>query len=226
MMTVLPLVAAATTTSERVDERSRMVREQIEKRGIDDPIVLSAMRNTPRHLFVPDHLQGNAYEDRPLPIGFGQTISQPYIVALMTQAIQAASGMRILEIGTGSGYQAAVLAETGAEVFSIEIVSALAARAEADLKKAGYGDVQVRAGDGYHGWLEAAPFDAIIVTAAAEAIPPPLLQQLKDGGRLIIPVGPPLGSQYLVLVEREDGRNRTERLLPVRFVPFTRGDGR
>ncbi|MEZ5275187.1 MAG: protein-L-isoaspartate(D-aspartate) O-methyltransferase [Opitutaceae bacterium] len=229
----LLLVLAATAipcrgapdAAESMAERAVMVRDQIVRRGIEDPVVISAMRNTPRHAFVPESLRDHAYEDRPLPIGFGQTISQPYIVAYMTELIGPRSGMKVLEIGTGSGYQAAVLAEAGVKVYSIEIIGALARRAAEALRDAGYGRVVLRSGDGYYGWEEAAPFDAIIVTAAAEAIPPPLLSQLANDGVLIIPVGPPLGTQYLVRVSREDGRTRTQRLLPVRFVPFVRNGG-
>lgn len=203
--------------------REAMVREDIAGRGVKDEATLRAMRAVPRHRFVPASLQAMAYADQPLPIGHGQTISQPYIVAAMTEQLRPAADHRVLEIGTGSGYQAAVLAEIVAEVCTIEIVPALEARARAllldELKLA---NVFVRQGDGYDGWPDAAPFDAIIVTAAAETIPPPLLAQLKDGGRMVIPVGPVLGNQHLILVTKEDGRIRTRTLMPVRFVPFTR----
>lgn len=209
---------------ERADERLKMVREQIERRGIEDTLTLQAMRTVPRHFFVPKSKQRYAYDDRPLSIGHGQTISQPYIVAYMTELLQPRPGMRVLEVGTGSGYQAAVLAETGADVYSIEIVDALARSAKTAIKKADYSSINLRNGDGYFGWEDAGPFDAIIVTAAAQSIPPPLIQQLHEDGRLIIPVGPPLGTQYLVLVTKKDGKASTRRLIPVRFVPFTRRD--
>lgn len=221
LLAAVPLLGAD-RLSDRADERIDMVRTQIEQRGIDDPTTLQAMRTVPRHLFVPSHLQSHAYDDRPLPIGHGQTISQPYIVAFMTALLEPGPGRRILEIGTGSGYQAAVLAATGAEVYSVEIVEALAESARDSITRSGCTSIKLRCGDGYFGWEEAGPFHAIIVTAAAESIPPRLLGQLRKDGRLIIPVGPPLGSQYLVLVTKEDGKARTQRLLPVRFVPFTR----
>lgn len=216
------LSAAGETRDPHARERARMVADTIEARGVKDPAVLEAMRTVRRDLLVPDHLRRSAYGDHPLPIGHGQTISQPYIVALMTEVVRPKPGHTILEIGTGSGYQAAVLAEIGAQVCTIEIVPELARRSAEALKELGYSTVETRAGDGYWGWPERAPFDAIVVTAAAERIPPPLIEQLKDGGRMIIPVGPALGNQYLVLVTKDDGKLRTERLLPVRFVPFTR----
>jgi protein-L-isoaspartate(D-aspartate) O-methyltransferase len=180
------------------------------------------MRKVPRHRFVPAELLKLAYADQPLPIGLGQTISQPYIVACMTEQIAPTREMRVLEIGTGSGYQAAVLAEICAEVFTIEIVPELGKQAAALLTELGYRNIRTRVGDGWAGWPEAAPFDAIIVTAAAEAVPPPLLAQLKDGGRMIIPLGPHGGAQDLVLVTKRDGRVATRPLIPVRFVPFVR----
>jgi protein-L-isoaspartate(D-aspartate) O-methyltransferase len=209
---------------DRSDERLKMVRTQIERRGVEDTRTLKAMRTVPRHLFVPSSVRSFAYDDRPLPIGFGQTISQPYIVAYMTELLEPEPGMKVLEIGTGSGYQAAILAATGAEVWSIEIVEPLAERAAKALSAAGLGSVHLRHGDGYFGWKEAGPFDAIIVTAAASTIPPPLIEQIAEGGRMIIPVGPALGDQYLVLVTVHEGKARTRRLIPVRFVPFTRED--
>lgn len=199
-----------------------MVTETIEARGVTDPAVLQAMRTVRRELLVPEHLRRSAYGDHPLPIGHGQTISQPYIVALMSEIIRVEPGHKVLEIGTGSGYQAAVLAEMGAKVFTIEIVPELARRATGDLRALGYSGVETREGDGYWGWSERAPFDSIIVTAAAERIPPPLIEQLKDGGRMIIPVGPAFGNQFLVLVTKDGEQLRTKRMLPVRFVPFTR----
>ena len=202
--------------------RNSMVEQQIVERGVKDPSTLHAMRKVQRHLFVPQDQVRNAYEDRPLPIGFGQTISQPYIVALMTETIQPSKGQKVLEIGTGSGYQAAVLAEIVREVYTIEIVDTLARQAARRLKSNKYNNVVVKSGDGYYGWKEHAPFDAIVVTAAAEHIPPPLIEQLKDGGRMIIPVGSPFMVQQLMLVEKIEGKTRTSSLLPVRFVPFKR----
>ncbi len=202
--------------------RARMVEIQLERRGITDPATLRAMRSVPRHRFVDPAYADAAYDDLPLPIGHGQTISQPYMVACMTEVIAPAPGRRILEIGTGSGYQAAVLAATGAEVYSIEIIPQLAAGAAERLRRLGYGTVEVRQGDGYFGWPEHAPFDAIVVTAAAEFIPPPLLEQLKDGGRMVIPVGTPFFVQTLMLVEKRGEMLSTRSLMPVRFVPFRR----
>ena len=199
--------------------RERMVRDQIEARGVRDAGTLAAMRKVPRHEFVPAEMEPRAYEDRPLPIGHEQTISQPYIVAFMTEALGLRGGETVLEVGTGSGYQAAVLAEIAARVYSIEIVAPLAERARADLARLGYRNVHVRAGDGYQGWPEAAPFDAIMVTAAAPRIPEPLLAQLKDGGRLIIPVGE--DDQSLVVIRRTGDRFAEQTVLPVRFVPMT-----
>jgi len=203
-------------------EREEMVKTQIEARGIKNPLVLQAMRSVHRHRLVPQNQRDNAYQDRPLPIGDGQTISQPYIVAYMTDLLDPRKGMKVLEIGTGSGYQAAVLAEIVDEVYTIEIVEKLGRRAQNDLKKMGYDNIHVRIGDGYAGWQEHAPYDAILVTAAAPKIPQPLIDQLKEGGRMIIPVGPVGQLQELVQVEKVDGKARTKSLLPVRFVPFTR----
>ena len=200
--------------------RVRMVREQLAARGITDARVLSAMTRVPRHEFVPPGLRAQAYGDGPLPIGHDQTISQPYIVAFMTAALNPKPGDRVLEIGTGSGYQAAVLSSLVAEVFSMEIVAPLAQRAEADLKRLGYGNVTVRAGDGTLGWPEAAPFDAIIVTCAPEQVPRALVDQLKVGGRMIIPVGRPLGAQELYLLRKRPTGLETQAVLPVRFVPM------
>ena len=203
-------------------QRNLMVERQIELRDVTHPATLAAMRKVPRHLFVPAGLRAQAYDDGPLPIGHGQTISQPYIVACMTEQIAPTRDMRVLEIGTGSGYQAAVLAEICAQVFTIELLPELADQAAAVLHRLGYKNIQTRTGDGWKGWPEAAPFDAIIVTAAADTIPPPLLDQLKDGGRMIIPVGPESGAQNLVLVTKHGGRIETRPLIPVRFVPFVR----
>jgi protein-L-isoaspartate(D-aspartate) O-methyltransferase len=196
-----------------------MVREQIEARGIRDARVLAALRKVPRHLFVPPEEQREAYIDYPLPIGHEQTISQPYVVAYMTEALELTPRDRVLEIGTGSGYQAAILAELAAEVYSIEIVEPLAKEAEARLRRLGYSRVQVRAGDGYRGWPEAAPFDAIIVTAAPGHIPQPLVNQLREGGRMVLPLG--RWDQELVRLRRTPGGLLRENLLPVRFVPMT-----
>ncbi|MDX1517750.1 MAG: protein-L-isoaspartate(D-aspartate) O-methyltransferase [Woeseiaceae bacterium] len=193
--------------------------------GVDqlDPKVREALRAVPRHLFIPERLHGFAYDNRPLPIGEGQTISQPYIVAMMTQLAALDDGDRVLEIGTGSGYQAAVLAEIAAQVYTIEIIDVLAERAAATLETLGYANVFVRAGDGYLGWPDRAPFDAILVTAAPETVPEPLIEQLAVGGRLVIPVGPEGRTQSLkVLQKNEDGDVTTRDVLPVRFVPFTR----
>jgi protein-L-isoaspartate(D-aspartate) O-methyltransferase len=203
-------------------QREEMVKTQIEKRGIRDTATLNALRKVPRHLFVPASIIKDAYEDRPLPIGYGQTISQPYIVAYMTEVVQPKPGHRVLEIGTGSGYQAAVLAEVVKEVYTIEIVDSLGNQARNRLNKLDYKKVTVRTGDGYHGWKEKAPFDAIVVTAAAEHIPPPLIEQLKEGGRMIIPIGSPFNVQQLMLVEKKAGKTRTTSIMPVRFVPFKR----
>lgn len=201
--------------------RARMVAEQIETRGITAPPVLEAMRRVPRHEFVPASQRSRAYEDRPLPIGEGQTISQPYIVALMTDLAAPAPGAKLLEVGTGSGYQAAVLAACGAEVWSIEIVDPLARRAERDLARLGFDRVHVRSGDGYRGWPEAAPFDAIVVTAAAPRVPEALLGQLRIGGRLIIPVGEMGELQSLDVHERTETGFTVRHVTPVRFVPMT-----
>lgn len=202
--------------------RTRMVRQQIEARGVTDPAVLSAMRTVPRHRFAPSHPPALAYADRPLPIGHGQTISQPYIVARMTAVVQPEATDRVLEVGTGSGYQAAVLGEIADSVFTIEILPELADTARTRLRRLGYDNVVVRTGDGFHGWPVKAPFDAIVVTAAPERIPPPLLDQLADDGRMIIPVGPTGDTQALTLVTKTDGTVSRRTLAPVRFVPFLR----
>jgi protein-L-isoaspartate(D-aspartate) O-methyltransferase len=205
-------------------ERQRMVRQQIEARGVRDARVLEAMRRVPRHRFVPDGMQALAYEDHPLPIGHDQTISQPFIVAWMTEALAATPQSRVLEIGTGSGYQAAVLGEIAAEVYTIEIVEPLARRSRVVLAELGYRNVHVRHGDGYKGWPDKAPFDAIMVTAAPEEVPPPLIEQLAMGGRLVIPVGGRGMQQMTVITKTPAGLHREERM-PVRFVPFTRDHG-
>lgn len=204
-------------------QRARMVERQLAARGISDRRVLQAMREAPRHRLVPAEVARDAYADRPLSIGHGQTISQPYIVGLMTELARVERGDKVLEIGTGSGYQAAVLSKLAAHVFSIEIVAPLAIRAAIDLKRLGFDNVTVRAGDGYAGWPQHAPFDAIIVTAAPEQVPSPLLEQLKPGGRMVVPVGPSWAMQQLKLIEkRQDGSVVTRNVAPVRFVPFTR----
>lgn len=202
--------------------RLEMVKTQIEGRNVRDPRVLAAMRRVERHRFVPALYRPLAYTDQPLPIGEGQTISQPYIVALMTEVLALARNEKVLEIGTGSGYQAAVLAEMGCRVFSIEILPSLARNAEKALAEAGYESVHVRAGDGYKGWPSEAPFDAVIVTCAPDHIPAPLVEQLREGGRMVIPVGPEGGVQTLTVVRKKRGEMKTEALIPVRFVPLVR----
>ena len=205
-----------------VQRREEMVKLQIENRGIKDPATLAALRKVPRHLFVPKSIIDDAYDDRPLPIGFGQTISQPYIVAYMTEIVKPKPDHRVLEIGTGSGYQAAVLSEIVKEVYTIEIIDTLGSQARNRLNKLNYKNITVKTGDGYYGWKEKSPFDAIVVTAAAEHIPPPLIEQLKEGGRMIIPVGSPFMLQQLMLVEKKAGKIRSSSMMPVRFVPFKR----
>jgi protein-L-isoaspartate(D-aspartate) O-methyltransferase len=201
--------------------RKVMVVRQIEARGVRDPLVLGAMAEVPRHLFVPAAVSAQAYEDYPLPIGEGQTISQPYIVALMTECLDLEGGEKVLEVGTGSGYQAAVLGRIAGEVFSIEINGPLARRAESTLEKLGYDNVHVRVGDGFFGWPEEAPFDAVIVTAAAPEVPPALFAQLAEGGRLVLPLGDPRTYQRLTVISKRNGKPHTERILDVRFVPMT-----
>lgn len=227
LLLVCALLAAATShaqetdRSEQVEERVGMVRDQIQGRGVTDQGVIGAMLSVPRHEFVPASLREMAYSDRPLPIGEGQTISQPYIVALMTELLELEPGDKVLEVGTGSGYQAAVASHLADSVFTIEILPDLAEQATGRLHDLGYRDVIVRQGDGYDGWPEHAPFDGIVVTAAAGHIPPPLVQQLDPGGRMVIPVGGQFQVQQLVLVEkRPDGSVTTRSLLPVRFVPL------
>ena len=201
-------------------EAERMVADQIQERGVTNGRVLGALRKVPRHEFVPAYLRSQAYRDEPLPIGRGQTISQPYIVAYMTEELAPRSGDRILEIGTGSGYQTAVLAELAARVFTVELVETLGRTAEELLRGLGYDNIDFRVGNGAQGWPEEAPFDGIIVTAAARRIPPALVEQLKDGGRLVLPVGEVFDVQELLLVVKEGRRTATKRLLPVRFVPL------
>jgi len=204
--------------------RRQMVERQIRARGIENEAVLEAMRRVPRHLFVPDDLQDEAYDDTPVPIGYGQTISQPYIVAYMTEALEVTGGARVLEIGTGSGYQAAVLGELGCEVYTIEIVPQLAERSTALLAELGYERVHTRQGDGYLGWPEAAPFDRIILTAAPLEVPQALVDQLASGGLLIAPVGGFLG-QTMTIVRKTAEGVITQETIPVRFVPMVGGRG-
>ena len=201
--------------------RFDMVSRQIAARGVRDVAVLEAMRSVPRHLFVPERIQDSAYNDSPLPIGEGQTISQPYIVALMTELLEVQPGHRLLEIGTGSGYQAAVLSGLVAEVFSIEIKEVLHQRATEILEELEYRNVRTRHGDGYYGWEEEAPFDGIIITAAVDHVPPPLLRQLVDGGKLVLPLGHPFSYQNLVVVTREGEDFRLQQITGVLFVPMT-----
>ncbi len=226
------LVAAGCSTQERdppdapVTAAERMI-EEIQRSGPPyvGERVLAVMKNVPRHEFVPERYRGAAYDNRPLPIGEGQTISQPYIVALMTELAAVDEESVVLEVGTGSGYQAAVLAEMASHVYTIEIVDVLARQAARKLEELGYQNVSVRSGDGYAGWPEHAPFDAIVVTAAPESVPQPLIDQLGPGGRLVIPVGPPGRSQVLqVLTRNDDGSVETRNVAPVIFVPFTRDE--
>ena len=224
---LLPLLvlkgAAAAPDPDAYDAaRQRMVAQQLKARDITDPRVLAAMAKVPRDRFVPARLASQAYDDNPLPIGSGQTISQPYIVALMSQWAEVGSGDKVLEVGTGSGYQAAILAELAGQVFTIELRPELAEAARTRLRDLGYGQVQGRAGDGYQGWPEAATFDAILVTATAPNVPPALKAQLKEGGRLVIPVGPPDRVQTLLLLRQVKGELQEEKRLPVLFVPLVK----
>jgi protein-L-isoaspartate(D-aspartate) O-methyltransferase len=211
----------AASGAEPAVARGRMVEEQIAARGVADPAVLRAMRVVPRHEFVPASARVDAYSDQPLPIGNGQTISQPYIVALMSELAAVRPGDRVLEVGTGSGYQAAILAELGADVYSIEIVEPLARRASETLRRLGYDRIHLRQGDGYGGWPSAAPFDAIVVTAAPPEVPPALLAQLASGGRLVIPVGK--GEQELRVLVKTSSGIETRSVVPVQFVPMVGG---
>jgi protein-L-isoaspartate(D-aspartate) O-methyltransferase len=206
--------------------RTEMVNWQIKARGIKDGKVLDAMLKVPRHEFVPDYLKYSAYNDNPLPIGYGQTISQPYIVALMTELLSLNKNSRVLEVGTGSGYQAAVLAEIAKEVYTVEIVKGLHGNSDRVLKSLGYKNIKTMNSDGYFGWKEHAPFDAIIVTCASEFIPPPLISQLRAGGVMCIPVGPPFKVQHLLLVKKlKSGEVETTVVTSVRFVPLVRKGG-
>jgi len=202
--------------------RSSMVETQLTSRNIQSKAVLDAMRTVPRHLFVPENMKNYAYDDSPLPIGLGQTISQPYIVAFMTEQLKPVPGMKILEIGTGSGYQAAILAYLGCEVYTIELLEELSVRAKKLLSELNFNNVQTKHGDGYLGWPEAAPFDAIIVTAAPDKIPEKLIEQLKEGGKMIVPVGPVHSGQSLKLITKEAKSILEKDLLPVRFVPMVK----
>lgn len=219
-----PTIAATVGGAETVfsDQRRAMVESTIEARGVSNPAVLEAMRTVPRHRFVPDEYTDEAYADHPLPIGHGQTISQPYIVAVMTELLGLSQGERVLEIGTGSGYQAAVLAELVDEVYSVEIIPELAASAAALLRELGYDNVHVLQGDGYYGWEEHAPFDAIIVTCAPDHVPQPLIAQLAENGRLVIPIGPTGGYQTLWQYVQEADGLRAYNIGGVRFVPLLR----
>ena len=210
---------APQTATDFSTERQRMVQEQLMPRDIHEERVLAAMTKVPREEFVPQDSRAASYTDQPLPIGYGQTISQPFIVAFMTEQLRLAPGDRVLEIGTGSGYQAAILAEIVAEVYSIEIIEPLAKTAEVTLERLGYKNVHVKAGDGYKGWPEHASFDVVIVTCAPDHVPQPLVDQLKEGGRMIIPVGG-FGDQELYLLEKKNGQLEQRAVLPVRFVPM------
>src|SRR5438034_774601 len=215
---------AQTQVADYAAQRERMVKEQIVMRGVVEERVLAAMRKVPREEFVPAEFRAESYTDRPLPIGYDQTISQPFIVAFMTEELRPQPIDRVLEIGTGSGYQAAILAELVLEVYSIEIVEPLAKNAETTLKRLGYQNVHVKIGDGYKGWPEAAPFDAIIVTCAPDKVPQPLVDQLKEDGRMVIPVGDRF-AQELYLLEKKNGQLKESVTLPVRFVPMV-GEGK
>jgi len=222
---VIIFISACTAQDDKhKSDRESMVKLQIENRDINNEPTLKSMRTVPRDKFVPPNLLERAYDDGPLPIGYGQTISQPYIVAFMTAAIDPEKEFKVLEIGTGSGYQAAVLSGIVSDVYTIEIITELYNSASKRLRNLNYKNVICKNADGYFGWKDFAPFDAIIVTAAAEHIPPPLIKQLKDGGKMIIPVGSPYLNQTLILIEKDGEDITTTALLPVRFVPFTRGN--
>jgi len=227
-MKILPFILLCITLRPAFQEdpfkkkREELVRQTIEKRGVKDKAVLRSMNTVKRHLFVPENSVSSAYDDRPLAIGYGQTISQPYIVAYMTEVINPKPEYKVLEIGTGSGYQAAVLAEIVKEVYTLEIIPELGNAAAARLKKLGYHNVNAKVSDGYYGWAEHAPYDAILVTAAAEFVPPPLIEQLKESGKIVIPIGAPFMNQTLMLIEKKGKKITTKSLMPVAFVPFTR----
>jgi protein-L-isoaspartate(D-aspartate) O-methyltransferase len=217
------MISLSLNQKDRFQEaREMMVRVQIVDRGVKDEAVLNAMRKVPRHLFIPEEYINEAYDDNPLPIGYGQTISQPYIVAFMSEVAEPNPSKTVLEIGTGSGYQAAILAEIVKKVYSVEIVPELALESAERLKKLGYKNIVIKHGDGYKGWKEFSPFDIVIVTAAAEQIPEPLIEQLAENGRLIIPIGAPNAVQELILLEKKKGKIEKSRLTFVRFVPFKR----
>jgi len=220
-VSAVAFLAAGRAEKEFRKEREAMVRDQIAARGVRDARVLEAMRRVPRHLFVPEQNRARAYGDHPLPLGRGQTISQPYIVAFMTECLALKPGEKVLEVGTGSGYQSAVLACLTDRVFSVEIDGELARRAGATLRELGFGAVRVREGDGFFGWPEEAPFDAVIVTCGVGCVPPPLVEQLGEGGRLIIPVEKRPLSQTLTLVSKKNGKTAVRELLDVLFVPMT-----
>jgi protein-L-isoaspartate(D-aspartate) O-methyltransferase len=209
-----------TSAREFAVDRERMVKQQVAMRGVTEERLLTAMRKVPREQFVPEPVRGQSYSDGPLPIGYDQTISQPFVVAFMTEKLRLRPTDRVLEIGTGSGYQAAILAELAAEVYTIEIVEPLGKRAAQTLQRLGYKNVQVKIGDGYQGWPEHAPFDAVIVTCAPDHVPRPLVEQTKEGGRIVIPVGR-AGDQTLYLLEKKNGRLEQRDVLPVSFVPMT-----
>ena len=211
----------APTAADFAAQRQRMVEQQLKARGIKDQRVLAAMAKMPREEFVPTDERIDAYEDGPLPIDYGQTISQPYIVAFMTEQLRPKPTDRVLEIGSGSGYQAAILAELVTDVYTIEIIEPLAKSAEATMQRLGYKNVHIKVGDGYQGWPEEAPFDAVIVTCAPENVPQPLIDQLQNGGRMVIPVGERF-AQQLYLLEKKNGRLKESATLPVRFVPMQR----
>ncbi|NQS88925.1 protein-L-isoaspartate(D-aspartate) O-methyltransferase [Patescibacteria group bacterium] len=220
ILTPLPLVFAKTSKEIYQKKREEMVTKQIEARGVKDEKVLEAMRKVPRHKFVSDKYKSSAYYDRPLPIECGQTISQPYIVGLMSELLEPKRKDKVLEVGTGSGYQAAVLSPIVKKVYTIEIFEELGTSAKKRLNDLGYKNVEVKIADGYYGWEENAPFDCIIVTCAAGYVPPPLLEQLKEGGRMVIPVGAPFLVQSLMLIEKKNGKIISHSICPVRFVPL------
>jgi protein-L-isoaspartate(D-aspartate) O-methyltransferase len=222
VLAILCLTGPPAAAEDFERRRERMLKRDIEGRGVTDEDVLRAMREVPRHRFVPPKLQDEAYDDHPLPIGHGQTISQPYIVAVMTEMLKLGTNSVVLEVGTGSGYQAAILSRIVKEVYTVEIIPELAASAQAVLAELKYRNVEAKQGDGYYGWEEHSPYHGIIVTAAASHIPPPLIAQLKPGGRMIIPVGPPSMVQHLMLVEKnEEGEVFQRNVMAVRFVPLT-----
>lgn len=223
LLLCLPFVVLSQNDYDKA--RETMVSDDIISRGVKDKATLAAMRKVPRHQFVPQELRQRAYHDGPLPIGYGQTISQPYIVAFMTEVIGPQSHFKVLEVGTGSGYQAAVLSQIVDSVYTIEIIEALYGQAKKRLEDLHYDNIQVKKDDGYYGWENKGPFDAIVVTAAAEFVPPPLIAQLKEGGRMIIPIGSPFTTQQLLLVTKNGGKTKTKNLMFVRFVPFTRAKG-